>query len=199
MQSPTRPPPTKNSAATSPQSGNPNSGGQTGTCLIFLALTEDRTGEAREATWDEIDFKKKVLIIPAHRMKNGIQHAIPLVKQAWDIIQLCESKGRHSKGTIFPPQRGGVFIPHDGLNKITRKLNLPFVPHGLRASFKTWTDEQRHEQRDLAERSLSHVVGKKSERVYSRTTLLEPRRKLLQEYADFLTETMGPVISPNDL
>ena len=168
-------------------------------CLIFLAFTEDRSDEAREATWNEVDFDKATLTIPAHRMKNNVEHVIPLPTQAMEIVRFAKSKGIHSKGSIFWPQRGGVFVPEDGMSKITRELNLPFEPHGLRASFKTWTDEQRGEQRDLAERSLSHVVGKPSERTYSRTILLDQRRKLLQEYADFLTETMGPVISPNDL
>ena len=167
-------------------------------CLIFLAFTEDRSGEAREAVWDDVDFDQATLTIPAHRMKSGIEHVVPLPTQAMEILRFAASKPRHSKGTIFPPQRGGVFLPRSGLGKITRELSLPFVPHGLRATFKTWTDEQRPDQRDLAEMSLAHTVGSPSERAYRRTIFLDQRRQLLQDYADFLTETMGPVISPKD-
>ena len=42
------------------------------------------------------------------------------------------------------------------------------------------------------------MVGNATERAYRRTILLPQRRELLQAYADFLTETMGPVISPKD-
>ncbi|WP_295077119.1 hypothetical protein [Tabrizicola sp.] len=39
--------------------------------LEFLASTAARSGEVRGATWEEVDFKKSLWIIPAHRMKCG--------------------------------------------------------------------------------------------------------------------------------
>ena len=166
--------------------------------IIFLAFTEDRSGEATEATWEEIDMDEATLTIPVHRMKGDIEHVIPLPTQAMDILRLADSKGRHSKGTIFPPQRGGLSMDSGRLSEITRELKLPFVPHGLRSSSKDWVTEKHPECRELAEMSLAHVVGTATERAYRRTILLPQRRALLQEYADFLTETMGLVILPKD-
>ena len=115
--------------------------------------------------------------------------------QAMEILRLVASKGRHSKGTVFPLQRGGIFMDSEQLSDIPRELGLPFVPHGLRSSFIDWVSENRPESENLAEMSLAHVVGTKTKRSYARSILLDQRRQLLQEYADYLTETMGPVIA----
>jgi Arm DNA-binding domain/Phage integrase family len=44
----------------------------------FLILTAARTGEVLGARWCEIDFKEKVWIFPASRMKAGREHRVPL-------------------------------------------------------------------------------------------------------------------------
>jgi integrase len=51
--------------------------------LEFLILTAARSGEARGALWDEIDFDAAVWTIPAERMKGGSPHRIPLVHGPW--------------------------------------------------------------------------------------------------------------------
>ena len=168
-------------------------------CLILLALTEDRSGELREAVWDDVDWDEETLTIPPERMKAGKKHVIPLSRQALEILRFAAKRPRHSKGTIFPPQRGGVFLSRGRLANITRKLGLPFVPHGLRRSFSNWGAEHPDkEYRLLAKIAIAHTVDSKSDRSYITTDVPEKRRRMLQEYANFLTETMGPVISPND-
>ena len=47
-------------------------------CFRFLVLTAARSGEARGATWDEIDLKGHEWRIPPHRMKAGMEHRVPL-------------------------------------------------------------------------------------------------------------------------
>ena len=164
-------------------------------CIMFLAFTEDRSGEAREAVWSDIDWDEETLTIPKHRMKSGKEHVVPLPRQAMEILRFAWSKPHNSNDTIFPPPKGGTSLDRDALAKITRELGLQFVPHGLRSSFTDWVSENRPESENLSEMSLAHVVGNKTRRAYARSILLEPRRKLLQEYADYLTETLGPVIA----
>ena len=164
-------------------------------CLIFIAFTEDRSGEALKSVWDDVDWDEETLTIPVERMKGDNEHVIPLPKQAMEILRFAWSKPRHSKGTIFPPQRGGIFMDGQQLSDIPIDLDLPFVPHGLRSSFTDWVSENHPGSENLAEISLAHVVGNKTRRAYARSILLEPRRKLLQEYADYLTKTLGPLIA----
>ena len=164
-------------------------------CILFMALTADRSGEARKAVWSEIDLDKAIWTIPGHRMKNAGEHIVPLSKQAIEILKFAQRNGDHSKGTIFPPKRGGIYINRSRLAKTTQKLALPFVPHGLRASFATWASDREYVNPDVVEASLAHAMDKKVRRPYIRTKFFKQRRKLMQEWADFLTETMGPVIA----
>ena len=164
-------------------------------CLLFISFTEDRSGEAREAVWDDVDWDEETLTIPAERMKGDNEHVIPLPTQAMEILRFAWSKPRHSKGIIFPPQRGGISMESQQLSDILIDLDLPFVPHGLRSSFRDWVSENHPESENLAEISLAHVVGTQTRRSYARSILLEPRRQLLQEYADYLTKTLGPLIA----
>ena len=168
-------------------------------CLIFIALTEDRSGEVRLAVWDDVDWDKETLTIPEDRMKGDKAHVIPLPKQAMEILRFAWSKPRHSKGTIFPPQRGGRFLPKGAMLNITKKLDLPFVPHGLRGSFADWaSDHENDGYKELAKLSLAHVVDNQSDQAYFTKDPIHKRRAVLQEYANYLTKTMGPVISPMD-
>ena len=51
-------------------------------CLRFLVFTAARSGEARGATWNEIDLQGGTWTIPESRMKAGIGHRVPLSNEA---------------------------------------------------------------------------------------------------------------------
>ena len=46
-------------------------------CLRFVVLTAVRSGEARLATWDDIDLDARIWRIPAERMKPGPSIGFP--------------------------------------------------------------------------------------------------------------------------
>jgi integrase len=54
--------------------------------LEFTILTACRSGEVRFATWEEVNLKDKVWIIPAERMKAGKEHRIPLSDAAIAVL-----------------------------------------------------------------------------------------------------------------
>lgn len=60
-------------------------------------------------------------------------------------------------------------------------------PHGLRATFRSWAEEQTNAEWETKEMCLGHAVGSKVERAYQRSDLIEKRRLLLQSWAGFLT------------
>ena len=140
------------------------------------------------------------MTIPANRMKSGIQHVVPLSAPAMEILHLAWSKQpHHSKGYIFPPQRSSKALDHTMLNRIPREMGLPFVPHGLRASFGKWAEEHKNpEYKLLAKVSLAHSVNSDSDKPYFRSDLIDKRRPMLEEYAAYLTKTVGYIISPKD-
>ena len=106
-------------------------------CLIFLALTCVRSGEARLATWDEIDWETATWMIPGSRMKNKLPHNVPLSNQVVELLLYVEKHpGAHHKW-IFPAILGGS-MRSGYLSQLMKKLEIPAVPHGLRQTFRNW-------------------------------------------------------------
>ena len=142
---------------------------------------------------------EETLTIPAERMKGDKEHVVPLSKQAMEILRFADRKPRHSKGTIFPPKRGGIFIGRGRLSIITKTLELPFVPHGLRGSFANWASNHKNQEyKPLAKLSLAHVVDNKSDQAYFTDDPIDKRRAVLQDCSDFLAQTSVTFISPKD-
>lgn len=132
-------------------------------------------------------------------MKNGKPHKVPLSNAAMEILLHAQQRATHPQGTIFPPILGGAVINENRLPRVVRELALPFVPHGMRSSFADWAAECTDYPDDAIEVSLSHTVGTAVKRAYRRTDFFDIRRKLMQDWADFLKSTMGPVIPAHDL
>ena len=163
-------------------------------CLLFIVLTGVRSGEAREATWDEIYLDNANWTIPASRMKNGREHKVPLSKQAMQILAHARDHTDQSDNRIFPPQRGGRYIGSDRLSKLLKKLEIPTVPHGFRTSFRIWAAGLAHIKQTAADICLAHYPTGIFAKAFMTSDLFNERRTLMQEWADHLTETMGPVI-----
>ena len=76
-----------------------------------------------------------------------------------------------------------------------KKLEIPASPHGSRASFRNWAGARAHYiPRPAAEMVLAHKQGEQIELTYMTSDFFEERQPVMQEWADFLTETMGPTI-----
>ena len=63
--------------------------------------------------------------------------------------------------------------------------------HGFRSSFRDWAAEKSGARREAIELSLAHNVGNDTERAYFRSDLLDQRRELMQEWADFVAPRVG--------
>ena len=158
-------------------------------CFRFLVLTAARSGEARGATWDEIDSQNQVWRIPSERMKAGMEHRVPLSRQALDL--LCEASAlRDESVLVFPsPLKPGSPMSDMTLTKVLRSTGLAErgTVHGFRSSFKNWALEQTDAPWAVSEAALAHVLGNSTEQAYARSDLFERRRALMQQWADYLT------------
>ena len=158
-------------------------------CLRFLVLTAARSGEARGATWDEIDLQDRVWRIPSGRMKAGIEHRVPLSDQALDTLRRARAL-EDNGGLVFPsPLKPGSPMSDMTLTKILRSTGLAdrATVHGFRTTFKTWCMEQTDTPWAVGEAALAHSLGNSTEQAYARSDLFERRRSLMQQWADFLT------------
>ena len=163
-------------------------------CLRFLILTAARSGEARGATWAEVDTDAREWRIPGDRMKGGAGHRVPLSDAALAALERARPLDDGS-GLVFPsPLRPGRSLSNMTLTKILRDQGLAdrATVHGFRSAFRDWCAETG-KPREIAEAALAHTVGG-VEGAYFRSDLLARRRALMDQWAAFLSATDGKVV-----
>jgi integrase len=148
--------------------------------LELAILCASRPGEVLNARWSEIDLDTATWTISGERMKNGKEHCVPLSPRAVELLGCLP----HVGGYLFVGRGDGPPHQHT-LVRLMRSMGRPEVAHGFRASFKTWAEEMTECPPHVIEMALAHVVGGAVERAYRRSTLLEQRRQLLEDWARF--------------
>ena len=159
--------------------------------LEFLVLTAARSGEARGATWDEIDLGARTWTIPASRMKAGVEHRVPLSDQALDVLERARGLDNGS-GAIFPsPQRRRKTLSDMTFSQLLRRERISnrTTPHGMRTAFRVWAAEKTTASWAACEAALAHRVGNAVEQAYARTDWYAERVGLMQAWADFILPT----------
>ncbi len=154
--------------------------------LEFTILTAARSGETRGATWQEIDLILKVWTIPAHRMKAGREHRVPLSAGALAILNRLAEFGSESSQFVFPGNKIGRPLSVMALDMLLRRMQVDVTVHGFRSAFRDWCGEETSYPREIAEAALAHVVGDQTERAYRRGDALRRRRDLMSAWSDFL-------------
>lgn len=150
--------------------------------LQFAILTGARSGEVRGARWSEFDLTAKVWTVPAVRMKMKKEHRVPLSEAA--IILLAGLPSVNGSDVLFRSNRGGG-LSDTALLMVLRRMHVDAVPHGFRATFKTWASECTAFHRDVIEASLAHSLDSKVAEAYQRGDMLEKRRALLGQWAAY--------------
>jgi integrase len=164
-------------------------------CLEMIVLTALRLDEAREGTWDEIDFDEKVWTIPANRMKAGEKHRVPLSAAAIAVLKgMAEIR---QSDFIFPGARGSAVakcMPWLLLKQLASGVTI----HGFRSSFRDWAAERTSYQREVAEMALAHTIPNATEAAYLRSDLFEKRRRLMGAWSDYCGKpaATGKVVVP---
>ena len=154
----------------------------------FLVLTASRSGEARLANWDEINWATATWTIPAERMKARRTHEVPLSSDSLKILhQAGTLNGGLEEGLIFPANQSGTALSDMAFTEMLRRLEIRAVPHGFRRSFKTWASVTKAGTRYETEAALAHNVGEdETEESYIDTEFLESRRPVMEQWAEFL-------------
>ena len=157
--------------------------------FTFLVLTAARSGEVRKARWTEIDLGEAVWKLPAERMKGNREHEVPLSPRALDVLDAAQAL-RDDSGLVFPSRRGKP-LSDMTLSKLLKEQGIDAVPHGFRSSFRDWASEETNHPREVVEAALAHQVKDKVEAAYRRTTLLERRRRLMDDWSAYLGHVHG--------
>jgi integrase len=156
--------------------------------LEFVVLTACRIGEARMATWDEIDLENKLWTVPAHKIKARQEHEIPLSARAVEILEAVKGEGH----LVFPG-RGGAPVSNKSVLNMLNSIASGTV-HGMRSSFRNWVAEATQHPREVAEAALAHqIASSKTEQAYLRTKLLTRRRALMDDWCKFCEGETGTI------
>ena len=167
------------------------SGTWVGTKLAFeyLVLTAARSAEVRLSAWNEIDLGAGVWTVPGSRMKAKRPHRVALSGRAVEIVEeakaLRTETASPGSALVFPSRRGKP-LSNMTLSKLVKEQGIAAVPHGFRSSFRDWASERTNHPREVVEAALAHVVGNKVEAAYARSDLFERRRRLMDEWAEYL-------------
>ena len=159
--------------------------------LEFLIITAVRSGSVRMAEWSEIDLAIKLWIIPAANTKTKQEHRVPLAPSAIKLLKSLPKLAGNEK--VFPSNRGkGKFLSDMTLSQLMHrmrengKLKGAGVPHGFRSSFRDWAAEQTSYSDEIRKAASGHTVGDSVHQAYQRTDLLDKRRRLMNDWANFL-------------
>ena len=89
---------------------------------------------------------------------------------------------------MFPSPRGKP-LSDMTLSKLLKEQGVEAVPHGFRSSFRDWASEETNHPREVVEAALAHQIKDKVEAAYARSTLFERRRRLMADWATYITDT----------
>jgi integrase len=103
--------------------------------LELCILTAARSGEILGMRWDEVDLEKRLWTVPAHRMKAGREHRVPLSSRAISILRNLEE--RTEGGFVFPGQARGKPLSGMAMGMALRRMKIQDATvHGFRSSFR---------------------------------------------------------------
>lgn len=163
---------------------------ETRSALKLIAMLFVRAGEIRYAKLDEFDLEKKTWTFTPRKTKRkiGTSLVVPLPDQAIEILTAL-SEHRRSE-FVFPAIHTSVQpMSENTMNQALKRLGIAGdtqTIHGFRASARTMISEQLKYDDKFIELQLGHRVPDMHGRAYNRTQFLDERKKMLQEWADYL-------------
>ena len=156
----------------------------------------------------------RVKLAAAKKLDEANDHLVPLAPAAVAVLRAARAlnmrrgdanmhdehaNSQDAGGLIFPGRCGRAPIGEGTINALYGRTRFGgrHVAHGWRATFSTVMNERRPDDRWIIDRALGHVLKREDEKgrietakvegAYNRSQHLEPRRRVLEEWAAILT------------
>jgi integrase len=158
--------------------------------MKLMALTFVRTSELIGAMWSEFDLEAARWNIPAERMKMRTPHIVPLAGQALEVLDTLRTLSGQSEW-LFPGDRSaGKPMSNNTILKALERMGYKgrMTGHGFRGLASTILHEQGYAHEHI-ELQLAHAPRNAVSAAYNHALYLEPRAKMMQDWADFLERT----------
>jgi len=172
--------------------------GYKGTDIVRLALQLAphvfvRPGELRQARWTDVDLEAAEWRFTSE--KTHIDHIVPLSHQAAKIFEELKAITGDKSQFVFPSARSNKKPMSDNaLLAAFRRMDIAkeaMTVHGWRAVARTLLDEVHGFRVEMIEQQLAHAVRDVHGRAYNRTKFLDERRRMMQEWSDYLDQIRG--------
>lgn len=169
--------------------------------LRLMLLCFVRTSELIETPWNEIDLERGEWIIPWQRMKRGkltvnpdmTNHHVCLSRQALELLRELHAitgRSRH----LFPNQRDHEKpISNNTILVALGRMGYKgkMTGHGFRALAMSTIKERLGYRHEVVDRQLAHAPKDKVASAYDRAQFLAERRRMMQDWADYIDAVSG--------
>ncbi len=159
--------------------------------IKLIALTFVRTSELIGAKWSEFDIEAARWNIPAERMKMRTPHIVPLAAQAIEVLEILRTLTGASEW-LFPGDRSAAKpMSNNTILKALERMGYKgrMTGHGFRGLASTILHERGYGHEHI-ELQLAHAPRSAVSAAYNHALYLEPRAKMMQDWADFLEVTL---------
>lgn len=156
--------------------------------LEITILYATRTNETLRARWKEVDLDAGTWIIPAERMKMGIEHRVPLTGRGIEIFHAQARRSNQDPDSfVFPGQKPGKPFSQMAMTMVLRRMGLGhYTVHGMRSSFRDYMGEVTNHPESIIEQALAHQWGDETTRAYRRGDALLKRRAVMNDWEAYL-------------
>lgn len=161
--------------------------------IRLMLLTFVRTGELINATWDEFNLDEAEWSIPAERMKMRRSYIVPLSKQAIEVLRQLEAMNGSYKWVFASPTKPRRHMSNNTILKALERLGYKgrMTGHGFRALAMTTIKEKLKYPHEIVDRQLAHAPRNKVDAAYDRAKFLDERRRMMQDWANYLDIAAG--------
>jgi integrase len=144
------------------------------------------------------DISERIWTVPKEDLKSRLNKTddsqIILSDEAIRIIDLARP---YSKNNYLFASRNGGPMAEVTMLRTLGEITTGATIHGFRSSLSTWLEEQSNVPENLKKSLLSHKVGNNAvEAAYNRNKYVEPRRRIMNLWADHCLSTSGEVVVP---
>jgi integrase len=165
--------------------------GDFGDIVRLLLFSGQRRSEIAELTWQEIDFERGLIVLPASRTKNKREHIVPM---SGPVRAILDARTHiYGRDLVFGVRGIGRF----GFGKYKRRLDQvlagavtkKWIVHDLRRTVATGMADRLGIQPHIVEAILNHQSGHKGgvAGVYNRATYAAEKKQALERWADYVS------------
>lgn len=154
--------------------------------MMTMVLSGKRTREVRFLEWKDIDLKARIWTSQSEHMKRRREHRVPISEQLAVVFENMRLLNGDQRCVFARPRNKSGVLDENSALRMFKQFDPAITGHGMRTTLRTWMRKTTSYPFDVMETALSHEKDKLVQ-AYMRDDLLEERRPLMQEWADYLT------------